>query len=63
MTKAKEQIKIICSGEETIWESREEAKAFYLKGMMESDGSERDRYAKIYEGLCLGLTICSDEDE
>lgn len=34
--------------------SREEAKKFFLEGMMWSEGSERDRYAFAYECLCGG---------
>lgn len=53
---------IKCYGKKTLKESeRKEQMAFYLQGVMECDGSERERYAKIYAELAEGLKYCSDE--
>lgn len=56
-----ETIKVTCYGKESIWTDREEAKAFYLEGMRETEGSESERYASIYAQLCEGKTVCSDD--
>lgn len=56
-------VKTICYGEEREWDSREEAMNFFLEGMCFSEGSEFERYAKIYIELTLGLEVCSDEIE
>ncbi len=52
-----------CYGEVKVWDSREEAKSFFLEAMMNSDGSEHDRYSGIYIQLQNGLDFCTDEDE
>lgn len=54
------EITTVCYGEKQTWESREEAAAFFLKGMAASEGSEYERYSKIYTQLMLGMTECSD---
>lgn len=63
-TKENDTFTITCYGEtETYPESkREEMKKFYLDGMLECDGSERERYANIYVGLCYGKKEISDEN-
>lgn len=58
----KDMVTIKCYGKEEQME-REEAKAFYLEGMMCCDGSERDRYTNIYLQLLDGNDYCSDEIE
>ena len=58
-----EQIKITCYGDTEIWTDREAAKDFYLEAMMNSDGSENERYSPIYEQLLAGFTECSDEED
>ena len=58
-----EQITTICYGKKDIWQSREEAVAFFLQAMAGSEGSEHERYSNIYLQLCLGMTECSDEIE
>ena len=40
-----------------------EAADFVLEAIEGSDGSERERYSKIYAELMSGKTKCSDEDE
>ncbi len=51
----------VCSGKET-WESKKAAGRFYLRAMMGSDGSERERYTNIYIKLQMGMTFCTDEE-
>ena len=52
-----------CDGEVKKWDNREEAKDFFLEAMMNSDGSEHDRYSAIYIQLMNGLPFCTDEEE
>lgn len=54
-------VKTICYGEEDIWDSRKEAADFFLRAMMGSEGSEQERYTKIYTELMLGMEVCTDE--
>ena len=51
----------ICYGKRNVWDSREEALDFFLKGMLMSEGSEQQRYTKIYTELQAGNDLCSDE--
>lgn len=50
-----------CYGEETTWESREEAERFFLEGMVACEGSEQERYSNIYCKLLMGLDYCTDD--
>ncbi len=59
--KGNENIIISCGGEKEVWTNREEAKAFYLEGMLMCEGSEQARYAQIYAQLCSGSTNCTDD--
>ena len=54
-------VKTVCYGEEQVWDSREEACAFFLMGMGASDGVENQRYTKIYTELMMGNDVCTDE--
>ena len=45
------------------WDDREEAQAYFLEAMMNSDGAEHDRYSGIYIQLQNGLDYCTDEDD
>ena len=54
-------VKTICNGVVRVWNDREEAKAFFLEMMMNSDGEEHDRYSGIYIQLQNGLSTCTDE--
>ena len=58
----KDIVTIHCYGKAEKME-REKAKAFYLDCMMNSEGSERDRYTNIYCDLVNGLKVCSDGEE
>ena len=55
-------VKTVCYGKEEIWDSRTEAAEFYLQAMAGSEGSECDRYTKIYMELLSGYDVCRDED-
>lgn len=55
-------VKTICYGKEEIWDSRKEATEFYLRAMAGSEGSECDRYTKIYSELLMGMEVCKDEE-
>ena len=55
-------VKIICYGEEKVWDNRDEASAFFLKGMSMSEGSEQSRYTKIYTEIMMGMAVCTDEE-
>lgn len=55
-------VKTICYGKIEVWKSRREAEQCFLEAMISSDGSERDRYTKIYTKLKMGMALCTDED-
>ena len=52
----------ICYGQKQEWKSRNEAMLFFLQGILECDGSEKERYETILTKLMLGSKECSDED-
>lgn len=56
-------VKTICYGKEDVWDSRKEAAEFFLQAMAGSEGSECDRYTKIYMELLMGKDVCTDEEE
>ena len=51
----------MCNGKCEVWEDRKEAKNFFLRQMMTTDGEEHERYECIYIQLMHGLDECSDE--
>ena len=53
----------ICYGHREYWRSRKEAAAYFLEGMNATEGSECERYSKIYAELICGKKVCSDEYE
>ncbi len=55
------KITTICYGKEESWESRKTAEQFFLRAMVGSDGSERERYTNIYIKLQMGMTVCTDD--
>ena len=55
-------VKVICYGTEETWDSRKEAADFYLRAIAGSEGSECERYTKIYMELLMGKSICTDEE-
>ena len=56
--------KITCYGKtKTYPESqRKKMTRFYFEGMCCCDGSERERYTRIYTALSSGLMHCTDQD-
>ncbi len=56
-----ESVTTICYGKKGVWDSRNEAKEFFKRGIAECDGSEQERYEIIYSKLLSGLEICTDE--
>ena len=58
-----DSVRITCYGQTEVWDDRKEATDFFLEAIAGSDGSERDRYSKIYAELMSGKIECSDEDE
>ena len=53
----------ICYGHREYWRSRKEAADYFLEGISASDGSECERYSKIYAELICGKTVSTDEYE
>ena len=58
-----ENIVTVCYGQKQKWNSRKEAEMYFLEGMMNSDGSERERYTTIYLKLLSGEKVCTDSEE
>lgn len=54
-------VKVICYGQEKIWDSRSEAIKYYAEAMAMCEGSERERYSNIYSQLIDGCSVCHDE--
>lgn len=54
-------VKTICYGTERTFDDRQEAIDFYEKCVMNSEGSERDRYVEILIDLRCGKLVCSDK--
>lgn len=50
-------------GKFDVWDSREEAKMFFHRATMSSEGSEKERYMKIYAEIVIGKAICTDEEQ
>lgn len=63
VVKKLDPVTVITYGQKQIWDSRAEAIAFYLEGMMNCEGAERDRYTNIYLALISGASVCSDEPD
>ena len=53
----------ICYGHREYWRSRKEAADYFFEGLCATEGSESERYSKIYAELICGKTVCSDEYE
>lgn len=52
----------VCYGETKLWDSRNEALEFFFEGMLNCEGSEAERYTRIYSKLKSGYTYATDED-
>lgn len=57
------KVTTVCNGKREFWEDREEAKDFFIRQMMITEGEERERYECIYIQLLHGMSECSDDDE
>ena len=56
--------KVRCSTYNLVqeFENPELAKAFFLKCMASSEGSEQERYVRVYTQLMQGHTFCTDNE-
>lgn len=52
-------VKTICYGKERLWDKKEEAIEFFIDCMLNSEGSERERYY-ILSSLKANLKVCKD---
>ena len=53
-------VKTICYGKERIWDKKEEAIEFFIDCMLNSEGSEKERYCNILCSLKANLKVCKD---
>lgn len=53
----------VCYGKVEKWDDRQEAKRHLLEAMMNSEGSERERYSNVYFGIIQGLDCCTDSEQ
>lgn len=53
-------VKTICYGKEQIWDKKEDAIEFFVDCMLNSEGSERERYCNILSSLKCNLKVCKD---
>lgn len=60
MPKSRE-VTTVYNGRREVCADREEAKDFFLRQMMTTEGEERERVECIYIQLIHGLEECSDE--
>ena len=56
----KRNVTTICNGKRTEWSNYEDAKDFFLREMMCTEGEERERNECVYIQLIHGLDMCSD---
>lgn len=57
------KVTTVCNGKREVWADREEAKDYFIRQMMSTEGEDYDRYSAIYIQLIHGLYVCSDEEE
>ena len=53
----------VCYGKREYWRSRKEAADYFLEGISATEGSEGERYSKIYVELICGKKVCTDETD
>ena len=53
-------VKTICYGKERIWDKKEDAIDFFVDCMLNSEGSERERYCNILSSLKANFKVCKD---
>lgn len=54
-------VKTVCYGEERVFDDRQEAVDFYENCLLNSEGSERERYLEILIDLRSGKAVCRDK--
>lgn len=55
-------VEVICYGKLERWATRKAAKEEFQLAAAMCDGSEADRYMKIYSQLCSGVNLCVDSE-
>ena len=55
------EVTTICYNQERKWKHRKDAIEFFKCGVIESDGSERERYINVLIDLELMKDVCTDE--
>ena len=60
MTKSS-KVTTVCNGNREEWEDREEAKDYFLRQAICSEGEEHERYECIFIQIMNGLSYCTDE--
>lgn len=58
--RALDAVKTICYGKERLWDKKEEAIEFFIDCMLNSEGSEKERYCNILSSLKANLKVCKD---
>lgn len=56
----KNLITVVCYDQVEYWHSRKNALDFYRRGILDCEGSERDRYVNVYLSLEDELDVASD---
>ncbi|MCD8300215.1 MAG: DUF4314 domain-containing protein [Clostridiales bacterium] len=57
------EVTTVCYGQTREWSSRRDAMDYFLQGIISTEGSEQERYAKIYAELQTCFRLCTDEDD
>ena len=60
-TMEKDTVRTISNGKSRKWESRDQAKMYYLQLAAFAEGDERQRYMNILVRLAKGMKVCSDK--
>lgn len=58
-----DMVRTVCYGKEDVWDSRKEAAGFFFRAIAGSEGSECERYTKIYAELLMGKAVCTDGED
>ncbi len=56
-----QKVTTVYNGKREVWEDREEAKDFFIRQMMITEGEEHERAECVYIQLLHVLNECSDE--
>lgn len=59
---ALDKVVTICYHQKRTWCKRQDAIDFFQKGICSSEGSEKERYTKVYSQLLSGKSLCKDTD-